>query len=82
MEKVLTIINKIQGTSSRNSKEAIIKANQDNELLKDIFKFVYSTEIKTGIKRKKLEKEVKSKPNTKITNFYDLKDFLIVNGTG
>jgi len=82
MEKVLEIIHQIQETSSRNGKEAIIKKNQNNGLLKDIFKFVYSTETKTGIKRKKLEKVVKSKPTVKITNFYDLRDFLIDNGTG
>jgi len=82
MEKVLEIINQIQNTSGRNDKEFIIKSNKDNQLLKDIFKFVYSLEVKTGIKRKKLEKEVKSKPTIKITDFYSLRDFLIVNGTG
>ena len=82
MEKVLEIINQIQNTSGRNDKEFIIKSNKDNQLLKDIFKFVYSLEVKTGIKRKKLEKTVKSKPTIKITDFYSLRDFLIVNGTG
>lgn len=82
MEKVLEIIHQIQGTSSRNEKETIIKKNKDNELLKDIFKFVYSTEIKTGIKRKKLEKKVKSKATENITDFYSLRDFLVINGTG
>lgn len=82
MEKVLAIVEQLQGTSGRNDKEVIIRENKDNQLLKDIFKFVYSIEIKTGIKRKKLEKKVKSKPTTKITNFYDLRDFLINNGTG
>ena len=82
MEKVLAIVEQLQATSGRNDKERIIKENQDNQLLKDIFKFVYSTEIKTGIKRKKLEKKVKSKPTVKITDFYGLRDFLIENGTG
>jgi len=82
MEKVLSIVQQIQGTPGRNDKEAIIRSNKDNQLLKDIFKFVYSIEIKTGIKRKKLEKVVKSKPTALITNFYDLRDFLIANGTG
>ena len=82
MEKVLSIVEQLQGTSGRNDKEAIIRENKDNELLKDIFKFVYSTEIKTGIKRKKLEKKVKSKPTVKITDFYSLRDFLVENGTG
>jgi len=83
MEKVLGIIHQIQETSGRNDKEAIIRQNKDNELLKDIFKFVYSTEIKTGIKRKKLEKVVKSQPiYQRIDNFYDLRDFLVENGTG
>ena len=82
MEKVLEIINQIQNTSGRNDKEFIIKSNKDNQLLKDIFKFVYSLEVKTGIKRKKLEKVVKSKPTIKIIDFYSLRDFLVVNGTG
>lgn len=82
MEKVLEIIKQIQGTNSKKEKEKIIKQNENNELLLDIFKFVYGIEVKTGIKRKKLEKEVSVKPTVRIEGFYGLRDFIITNGTG
>lgn len=80
--EVKQIIDSISATSSRNEKESIIKSNRDNQLFKDILTFVYSTEIKTGIKRKKLEKQVKTKPTVSIKDFYELRDYLSNNNTG
>ena len=82
MEKIFSIIKKIQETSSRNQKEKILKDNSENKLLKDILRFVFSLEVKTGIKRKKLEKEVKFESTSSIEGFYGLKDYIVNNGTG
>ena len=82
MQQVLNIMNQLASTSSRNEKESILKNNQSNELLKDILAFVYTTEVKTGIKRKKLEKKVKSKSTITINNFYDLREYLSIHNTG
>ena len=83
MQEVLSIVNQLASTSSRNEKESILKKNQNNQLFKDILTFVYNTlEVKTGIKRKKLEKEVNSKPTVIMNNFYDLRDYLSNHNTG
>jgi len=82
MQQILNIMNQLASTSSRNEKESILKNNQSNELLKDILTFVYTTEVKTGIKRKKLEKKVKSKSTITINNFYDLREYLSIHNTG
>jgi DNA ligase-1 len=87
MEKILEIINQIASTGSRNEKQNILSINfKENNatstLLKDVLEFVYSPEFKTGIKRKKLEKEVKHNHTYNIKDFYDLKSYLLDNGTG
>jgi len=82
MEKIYSILKEIQETSSRNQKEKILKNNSENQLLKDILKFVFSLEVKTGIKRKKLEKEVTSDQLVDIEGFYGLREYIINNGTG
>lgn len=83
LQEVLKIINQIAATSSRNGKEDILKRHKDNQLFKDVLNFVYNTlEVKTGIKRKKLEKKVKSKPTVTIRDFYELRDYLSNHNTG
>lgn len=82
MRKVLDIINQIGATSSRNEKDRVLSIHKENKLFQDVLKFVYSVEVKTGIKRKKLEKEVKSKATVSIKDFYELRDYLSENNTG
>lgn len=84
MNQVLNIINEIQLTSSRNGKEGILKRNQDNKLLKDIFMFVYNPYIVTGISKKKINKKINS-PNPSmpfISNIQEMMDYLKENNTG
>lgn len=84
MNQVLNIINEIQLTSSRNGKEGILKRNQDNKLLKDIFMFVYNPYIITGISKKKINKKINS-PNPSmsfISNIQEMMDYLKENNTG
>lgn len=52
------IILQIKATSSRNQKEAILKANAHNEYFKRLMHFIYNPYIRTGISKAKLKKAV------------------------
>lgn len=52
------ILEKIKNTSSNNEKQAILEQNKNNELLKEILKFVYNPYFKTGLSSKKIKKEI------------------------
>ncbi|OME54090.1 hypothetical protein BSK59_16035 [Paenibacillus odorifer] len=56
MMSVVEIFNQIKETSSRTGKEAILKANANNEDFRRILEFMYNPFILTGIKSKKLQK--------------------------
>lgn len=49
MKEIISIINKIQNTSSTNEKIAILKDNKDNELLKRILYYTYNPDLKYKI---------------------------------
>ena len=55
MQEVIKIFKQIQDTSSTNDKKAIIAANKDNELFKKCLRFLFDSNIKTGIAKKKYE---------------------------
>ena len=52
------ILEKIKNTSSNNEKQAILEQNKNNELLKEILKFVYNPYFKTGLSSKKIKKKI------------------------
>ena len=52
------ILEKIKNTSSNNEKQAILEQNKNNELLKEILKFVYNPYFKTGLSSKKIKKRI------------------------
>jgi len=81
MQEVLSIINQLASTSSRNEKEDILKKNQSNEKLKDVFHFVYNTYILTGLSTKKINKKTKEKGNI-FENFEDMKNYILKHNTG
>ena len=81
MQEVLSIMNQIASTSGRNDKETILKKNQSNEKLKDVFYFVYNTYILTGLSTKKINKKTKEKGNT-FNNFEDMKNYILKHNTG
>lgn len=56
MLNVVEIFKQIKETSSRTGKEAILKANANNEDFRSILEFMYNPFILTGIKTKKLVK--------------------------
>ena len=81
MQEVLKIVNQIASTSGRNDKETILKKNQSNEKLKDVFYFIYNTYILTGLSTKKINKKTKEKGKT-FDNFEDMKNYILKHNTG
>lgn len=85
MEQVLEILKQLQNTSSINEKVEIIKRNKDNELFKECLKFLFDTNIVTGISDKKINKEVAFNYEGKIkflNNFSEVMEYLKQNNTG
>ena len=83
MHKILEIFNNLMDTSSRNEKEDILRANKDNELFKDILKFVYDPYIVTGLSAKKLYKMIDfSTPYTELKDVRELMNYLVTHNTG
>jgi DNA ligase-1 len=83
MEHVINILNQIKETSSRNDKEQILKDNKDNDLLKDVLKFLYNPFVVTGVSTKKINKKVTyTDRNREIYNIYDLMNYLKKNNSG
>lgn len=56
LEEVIKILKEIQSTSSKNEKQSIITANQDNKLFKQCLVFLLDSQIVTGISKKKYNK--------------------------
>ena len=81
ISEVKRIIDSIANTSSRNEKEAILKQNKNNELLKDIFYFVFNPYILTGLSTKKINKKVKEKGSI-YYNFNEVKNYILQHNTG
>jgi len=81
LQEVLKIVNQIASTSGRNDKETILKKNQSNEKLKDVFYFIYNTYILTGLSTKKINKKTKEKGKT-FDNFEDMKNYILKHNTG
>jgi ATP-dependent DNA ligase len=51
MASVLSILNRLEATSSRLEKEAILKQNSDNKILKDVFRLALDPTINFYIKK-------------------------------
>lgn len=54
MKEIIEIINKLQNTSSTNSKVQIIKDNSSNELFKKVLEYTYNDNKQYGFSEKKL----------------------------
>ena len=83
MKEYIEILDEIKETSSRIQKEKILKDNQDNEGLKNIFRFVYDPMIVTGISKRKIEKKLDLSTSKKdFDNIFQVMDFVKSNNTG
>ncbi|MCD3331155.1 hypothetical protein [Clostridium botulinum] len=82
MKKIYEIVTQIASTSSRNEKETILNNNKENELLSNIFQFIFNPYIVTGISSKKYNKFKDINSNSSITNIKEMMEYLKVNNTG
>ncbi len=51
MDKILDILNELENTAGSSDKLAILKREEDNEVLKEVFRLAYSTTIQFGVKK-------------------------------
>ena len=82
MEKVLAIVEQLQVTSGRNDKESILSNNSNNELFKDIMKFVYDPFVLTGLSKKKISKKLKLPKEASTLSIIEIMDYLKVHNSG
>jgi len=82
MEKVLEIVEKLQGTSGRNDKEYILKQNESNELFKKVMHFIYNPYILTGISKKKISKKLKLSTEPSTLSIIEVMDYLQSHNSG
>lgn len=77
MKELVSIFHELKNESSRNGKEAILKKYEDNELFKEVLKFVFNPYIVTGISTKKINKKIKlNEYVTIIRDIQGLMDYL------
>jgi len=82
LREVFNIINQIASTTSRTDKEGILKANINNQLLKDVLKFTYDPFIITGISKKKINKDTHLEPSININTVEEAMNYLEKHITG
>lgn len=82
MSNIATILMKINATSSRNEKEALLTKYADYPGLKDILNFIYNPYIRTGIARAKLNKAKPTDLAATYIEWEDIMNYLKGNNTG
>ena len=82
MEKILAIVEQLQRTSGRNDKEAILLENKNNDLFKEVMKFIYDPFILTGLSKKKISKKLKLPTITSTLSIIEIMDYLKVHNSG
>lgn len=84
IKKVYDIMSKIENESSKNGKEAILKAHKDDNDFVEALKFLLNPYIVTGISTKKINKKGIAFPEKLpvFTNLNDVIDYLKNNNTG
>lgn len=83
MKTVVEIFREIKETSSRTGKEAILRANSDNQDFRRILEFMYNPYVLTGIKYKKLVKFANyNAHHIQFFNVFEAIDFITKNNTG
>lgn len=56
MKELIKAIKELQNTSGKKDKQQILKDNADNQLFRDVLKFLLNDFIVTGISKKKIKK--------------------------
>lgn len=71
MLKIVEIIERLRNTSSTNEKEAILKENKDNELLKKVLYFTYHPHMKYKVTEKTIVTDIEYSPS-KWNNIFEV----------
>ena len=84
LQRLYMICVKLQNTSSTIEKQNILKENENNELFKEVLKFLLNPMIVTGISKKKINKEINITYQNKNYNYdlLDLLDYVKAHNTG
>ena len=83
MESTIALFNDLACTSSRNSKEKIIRDNKDNKNFINSLIFLLDDFTKTGISKKKISKRITNRESELVINsLEDMFKYLSKNNTG
>jgi len=83
LQKLSELIEKLQGTTKRLEKEAILLEYCDDKTCKEVLRFLYDHGIVTGLSDKKIAKQVAESVNVpKETSLLDAINHIVENNTG
>lgn len=86
LQIIFNICKELQSTSSTIEKQNILKKYEDNELFKEVLKFLLDSNIVTGISKKKIDKKINyvdtDDLKTWIFNIRNLMNYLKEHNTG
>lgn len=87
MKNFIEFCTKIQNTSKRTEKEAILQQYKEDEIVTSILKFLFNKYIITGISKEKLKRVVssdilKNLGNSNYNSILDMLEYLKENNTG
>ncbi|HFI0463248.1 TPA: RNA ligase family protein [Streptococcus suis] len=80
--EVVSVLERIKGTSSRKSKEEIISEFLDHEMICKVLKFLLNPYIVTGISTQKIEKETGVVLNERLGSLEEALEWLEKHNTG
>lgn len=85
IKEIYNICKELQSTSSTLEKQNILKQNENNELFKEVLKFLLDPMVVTGISKKKIDKDVRVVYYETESGDYwleDLLEYISTNNTG
>ena len=85
LQTLYDICKELQNTSSTIEKQNLLKRYADNELFKEVLKFLLDPMIVTGISKKKIDKDVRIGYYEMESRDYwleDLLEYIVTNNTG
>lgn len=82
MKVYCVIFDELAAESGRIAKENILKKYEDVPGFKDILKFAFNPMIKTGLAKRKIQKETSIKPAIDIETIFEAMSFVKDNNTG
>ena len=77
LKTIFDICKKLQNTSSTIEKQNLLKEHEDNELFKQVLKFLLDKQIVTGISKKKIDKKINFVDTDDLKTWtYDIRNLL------